>query len=98
MQILGQGTHRADCAEARGDSTVADIGQVCEMPVVVQRQVPTALIVQKFVEMPLLQALHNAVDVAVVVPRQVTTVPVRSESCGDSTFAVHRQGRGHPCC
>ena len=44
------------------------------MPVVVQRQVPTVLIMQKFVEMTLLQALDKAVDVPVVVPRQVPTV------------------------
>ena len=44
------------------------------MPVVVQRQVPTLLIMQKFVEMTLLQALDKAVDMPVVVPRQVPTV------------------------
>ena len=27
LQILGQGTHREDCAEARGYSTIADLGQ-----------------------------------------------------------------------
>ena len=60
LQILGQGTQRADCAEARGDSTV---GHVCDVPIVVQRQVPTVLIVQKLEEMPLLQFTIKVVDI-----------------------------------
>ena len=39
--------HGPDCAEARGDITVAERGQGFDMPVVVQRQVAMVLTVQQ---------------------------------------------------
>ena len=64
--VVMTGVHGPDRAEARRDSTVANLGQGFDTPVVVQRQVPTVLIMQKFVEMPLLQFTVKVVDIFVV--------------------------------
>ena len=45
------------CAETRGDSTGADLGQIVDLPVVVQRQVPMVLTLQRRVETPQLPQL-----------------------------------------
>ena len=149
--VLTTGVHGPDRAEARGDSTVAILGQgyltcrslcndtcpwshraagprgvstvadfwtrypqgcLCKKPLeILQSQAldmpvvicnvscaPTVLTVQKLVEMLLLQVLDKAVDMPVVMPRQMPTVLIVQKPAGDSTVAVHRQGRGHLCC
>ena len=46
------------------------LDKVCDMPVVVQRQVPTVLTVHKPVEIPLLQFTVKVVDIPFVEQRQ----------------------------
>ena len=79
--VTETGTHMADCAEARGNSTVAVLGQGCwhagvGMPVVERRHLPMVLTVQKTVEFPKLQFIGMPVVVQQQVPMVVTSCAV----------------------